>query len=100
MPDPQNRERFELPRAERRPRLSLCQENPPGWNHRLPASGPGLLDRAPAWLGLGGWDPATQSCAGRPWNVLPADQGDHPPEGDWVSSKGPKSYVYGLVYVS
>ena len=45
------------------------------------------------------WDAARQSCTGRPWNVLPSDQGDHPPEGDWVSRKGPKSYVYSLVYV-
>jgi hypothetical protein len=36
--------------------------------------------------------------SGRPWDVLPADQGDHPPPGDWVSKKGAKSYVYELVY--
>ena len=35
---------------------------------------------------------------GRLWDVLPADQGDHPPAGDWVSKKGAKSYVYELVY--
>lgn len=45
------------------------------------------------------WDDASQSCMGRPWNVLPQDQGDHPPEGEWVSRKGSKSYVYSLVYV-
>ena len=45
------------------------------------------------------WDEASQSCTGRPWNVLPQDQGDHPPEGLWVSQKGSKSYVYNLVYV-
>jgi hypothetical protein len=36
---------------------------------------------------------------GRPWNVLPKDQtSDHPPEGEWVSKKGVKSYVYDLRY--
>ncbi len=47
----------------------------------------------------GAWDNVGQSCVGRPWNVLPQDQGDHPPEGEWVSRKGSKSYVYSLVYV-
>ena len=36
---------------------------------------------------------------GRPWEVPPKMQADFPPEGDWVSRKGPKSYVYSLVYV-
>ena len=36
--------------------------------------------------------------AGRSWNVLPSDQGGHPPPGEWVSKKGAKSYVYNLVY--
>ena len=35
---------------------------------------------------------------GRPWSVHFDDQKDHPPEGDWVSKKGPKSYVYELRY--
>ena len=46
------------------------------------------------------WDEASQSCMGRPWNVLPVDQDDYPPEGDWVSRKGAKSYVYSLLYVA
>jgi len=45
------------------------------------------------------WDDDSRSCMGRPWNVLPKDQGDHPPEGEWVSKKGSRSYVYSLVYV-
>jgi len=48
-----------------------------------------------------GWiavDPSTGGIAGRPWSVLPEDQLDHPPEGEWVSKKGIKSYVYALVY--
>ncbi len=48
-----------------------------------------------------GWvvtDPITSEITGRPWSVLPQDQTDHPPEGDWVSKKGLKSYVYSLVY--
>lgn len=36
---------------------------------------------------------------GRPWDVSPSEQEDHPPEGTWVSRKGPKSYVYDLIYV-
>jgi hypothetical protein len=56
------------------------------------------ITNQPAW-GWVAWDYASQSCMGRPWNVLPTRQGDHPPEGDWVSRKGSKSYVYSLVYV-
>jgi len=55
--------------------------------------------RRDATLGWIAWDKETQACTGRPWDVLPDDQGDHPPEGVWVSRKGPKSYVYKLVYV-
>ena len=51
-------------------------------------------------LGWIAWDDETQTCTGRPWDVLPQDQGEHPPEGVWVSRKGPKSYVYELVYVA
>ena len=53
--------------------------------------------RRPDW-GWVAWDSESESCAGRPWNVLPCDQSDYPPEGDWVSRKGAKSYVYSLVY--
>ncbi len=56
------------------------------------------IEHRPGW-GWVAWDPESQSCTGRPWDVLPADQGDHPPDGDWVSRKGAKSYVYRLVYV-
>lgn len=54
--------------------------------------------KQPSW-GWVVWDDASQSCVGRPWNVLPQDQGEYPPEGEWVSRKGSKSYVYSLVYV-
>ncbi len=50
-------------------------------------------------LGWVAWDEASQSVMGRPWSVQPQDQGDHPPEGIWVSRKGAKSYVYSLVYL-
>jgi hypothetical protein len=53
----------------------------------------------PGW-GWIAWDEASQSCTGRPWNALPQEQKDFPPEGDWVSRRGSKSYVYTLVYVS
>jgi hypothetical protein len=51
-------------------------------------------------LGWIAWDEDTQTCTGRPWDVMPEAQGDHPPEGVWVSRKGAKSYVYDLVYVT
>jgi YD repeat-containing protein len=35
----------------------------------------------PGW----GWI-AWESCTGRPWNVLPQEQADFPPEGDWHRS--------------
>ena len=50
-------------------------------------------------LGWVAWDEASDSVMGRPWNVLLSEQGDHPPEGEWVSKKGAKSYIYLLVYV-
>ena len=37
--------------------------------------------------------------SGRPWNTLPSDQTEHPPEGIWVSRKRSKSYVYDLIYI-
>jgi len=51
-------------------------------------------------LGWVAWDETSQSCTGRPWNLPPDQQADFPPEGVWVSRKGPKSYVYDLVYVA
>ena len=57
-----------------------------------------LIVHRPDW-GWIAWDEASGTCLGRPWNTLPQHQTDHPPEGDWVSRKGPKSYVYTLVYV-
>jgi hypothetical protein len=41
---------------------------------------------------------AAGAILGRPSHVLPAAQGDLPPEGDWVSKKGDRSYVYDLVF--
>jgi hypothetical protein len=42
---------------------------------------------------------ATGTVLSRPWNVLPSSQMDLPPEGEWVSKKGDRSYVYDLVFV-
>ena len=53
------------------------------------------------WQSDLGWvavDPETGGVTGRPWSVLPKEQSDAPPEGDWVSKKGERSYVYELVY--
>jgi hypothetical protein len=53
-----------------------------------------------AELGWVAWDEASQTIMGKPWNVLPNSQiVDHPPEGEWVSKKGAKSYVYQLKYL-
>ena len=39
-----------------------------------------------------------EQITGLAWGVPAAEQGDFPPEGDWVSRKGGRSYVYTLVY--
>ena len=45
------------------------------------------------------WDEETATVLGRPWDSLPSEQSEtHPPEGEWVSTTGSKSYVYSLVY--
>ncbi len=52
-------------------------------------------------IGWVAWNEENQLIQGRPWNVLPKDQDpDHPPEGEWVSKKDNKSYVYILKYVA
>jgi hypothetical protein len=49
-------------------------------------------------LGWVAYDEELQSVMGRPWNILVQNQTDSPPEGEWVSKKGDRSYVYNLVY--
>ncbi len=50
-------------------------------------------------LGWVAYDEESQEIRWRPWNILPKMQNpDHPPEGEWVSKKGVKSYVYILKY--
>jgi len=49
-----------------------------------------------------GWvaaDLDSDEVMGRPWDQLTPQSSEAPPEGIWVSRKGPKSYVYDLVYV-
>jgi hypothetical protein len=49
-----------------------------------------------------GWivrDATDGSLMSRPWDVPMKDQGDAPPECDWVSRKGANSFVYRLVLV-
>ena len=36
---------------------------------------------------------------GRSWDVLPAEQGDLPPEGVWIGHKGEKAHAYDARYV-
>lgn len=54
-----------------------------------------IFDLKQGWIAH---DDSDGSTTGRPWNVLLADQGDHPPEGEWISKKGNKSYVYELIF--
>ena len=54
-----------------------------------------VFDDDLGWIAL---DESTGEIGGRSWNVPVRSQGDHPPEGEWVSKKGDKSYVYALVY--
>jgi hypothetical protein len=72
--------------------LSAPREGYPAWKRadvdlwltRLPRSGWCVMD-------------ARGDITSRPWNVEIADQGKEPPEGEWLSKKGDKSYVYDLV---
>jgi len=57
------------------------------WILRLPSLG---------WVTV---DEPTGAITGRPWQSLPQEQSDFPPEGEWVSKKGVKSYVYELRYI-
>ena len=93
-----SRERFELRRQSddlvyRFDRL----RRPDGSTGYKRDDGDYWIVQRPNW-GWIAWDDASQSCMGRPWNILPQEQQDFPPEGDWVSRKGSKSYVYTLVY--
>jgi len=54
-----------------------------------------INDGSKGWIAV---DPITGDIAGRPWFIPPEDQIGCPPEGDWVSKKGVKSYVYQLVH--
>ncbi len=44
------------------------------------------------------WDGTDGSLMSRPWDIAIKDQGELPPEGDWVSRKGANSFVYRLVF--
>ena len=35
----------------------------------------------------------------RPWNVEVSEQGATPPEGEWISKKADRAYVYDLVFL-
>ncbi|MFT4183876.1 MAG: hypothetical protein QM636_18380 [Rhizobium sp.] len=51
-------------------------------------------------FGWGVWDGDGKTLLGRPWDVPPSEQNmEYPPTGEWVSRKGPKSYVYNLIYI-
>ncbi len=57
------------------------------------------LDIWLCWLAGKGWCTVDAAGAvnGRPWAIEVADQDDQPPEGEWLSKKADKSYVYDLV---
>jgi hypothetical protein len=60
------------------------------------------LDLWLAWLPVNGWCvvDAQGTINSKPWSVELADQGGEPPEGEWLSKKADKSYVYDLVRVA
>jgi hypothetical protein len=93
-------ERFELRRQSDDLVYSFVRKIDPGGAMAYQRQDLDLWIRRHPELGWVAWDEESQSCSGRPWDVAPQDQGDHPPEGVWVSRKGAKSYVYSLVYVS
>ncbi len=94
-----NYERFELRRmSDDLVYVFLRQRNVDGEIGYKRADRDLWIMKKPA-LGWVAWDEASGSVMGRPWHVLPKEQGDHPPEGEWVSKKGVKSYVYRLVYI-
>jgi hypothetical protein len=96
---PTSRQRFELHRLSDgltyRFRRALRADGSVGyqredqdlWILRSPSHG---------WVAM---DESTGAITGRPWTASPHEQGDGPPEGEWVSKKGAKSYVYLLRYV-
>lgn len=78
---------YRFTREMRAGKVAYRREDGPYWIERDPRMG---------WIAEG----EAGAVAGRPWDVLPQDQGDAPPQGIWVSLKGAKSYVYELVHVS
>ncbi|MCH2067456.1 hypothetical protein [Shimia sp.] len=64
-----------------------------------------LREDGPYWIvhhAVLGWVAAdfdSDEIMGRPWDQLTPQSPEAPPEGIWVNRKGPKSYVYDLVYV-
>ena len=63
------------------------------------SDGPYLILRHPRFGWIAG-EQGKDEIYGRPWNMVPGEQTDVPPEGIWVSRKGDKSYVYALVHLT
>lgn len=53
-------------------------------------------DRELGWISR---DPESQEVTGRPWNDQDRHNPRQPAQGEWVSKKGAKSYVYELRYI-
>lgn len=60
------------------------------------------LDVFIAWVPERGWRTvdAAGTVNGRAWDAETQEQGVEPPEGEWISKKADKSYVYDLVRVA
>ncbi|MFS2176764.1 hypothetical protein ACCC98_12505 [Rhizobium pisi] len=96
---PEGREKFELRRQSDDLVYTFKREQFDGGKAAYKRQDQDLwIVHRPEW-GWVAWDQASNTCMGRPWSALPHQQADYPPEGDWVSRKGSKSYVYTLVYV-
>jgi len=93
-----NKDRFQLKRRSDDLVYTFHRKQLPGGRIGYRREDADLWIRFRPGFGWGIWDDEG-ALLGRPWNVPSPDQdADHPPEGEWVSKKSSKSYVYELAY--
>jgi hypothetical protein len=87
MTDKSRRDKFELRRQSDDSVYTFARSRQPDGSVGYKRDdGDYWIVQKPDW-GWIAWDEASQSCMGRPWNVLPQEQENFPPEGDWVSRR-------------
>lgn len=95
-----NKDRFQLWRQSDSLIYTFHRKMQPDGNPGYQREDVSLWIRFRPDFGWGVWDDEDQTLLGRPWNVpFPEQDPAYPPQGEWVSKKGSKSYVYELVYV-